>query len=200
MIKLIKEETITEKVTTQIIYREAEIDLKLISSNAENFGNGLFKNKPRPNMKQVFYNKYKNIEGGLNEYTVRILTKGWVFQNDWYIKYEGSGGYYDEFRNNLIQFKQDNGPFILSKIVGINKEGNDTIPFITNEQVSEIVNIMNSLDKDEKTPTLAVPMRLITINGELASETIVANEDGSFPFLTMIDYAIAKELSEPKEE
>lgn len=37
-------------------------------------------------------------------------------------------------------------------------------------------------------------------NGKFTSETIIANEDGSFPFLTMKDYTIAKELSEPKEE
>lgn len=199
MINLIKEETITEKVTTQIIYREAEIDLKVINSNAENLGNGLFQSKPVSGIKPVYYNKYKCIEGGLNEYCMLILTKGWVFKNDWYIDYRGSGSYYDEYRNFLIQFERDDGPFILSKAVGINNERYDAIPFIINEQISTIVNMMNCLEKDEKIPTLAVPMRLVTINDKIYSETIIANEDGSFPLLTMKDYTIAKELAESEE-
>ena len=202
MIKLIEEETITENVTTQIIYREAKIDFELINSNAENLGNGLFKNKPVPGIKQIYYNKYKCIEGGVREYRVCIFTEGWVFKSDWYIKPNSGIGYYAE-NAKLETFKDanGNGPFIQKyKVVGINKEGYDAIPIITNEQVSTIVNIMNCLDTDEKQPTLAVPMRLVTINGKLSSETIIANEDGSFPFLTMKDYAIAKELAESKEE
>ncbi|NRS87793.1 hypothetical protein HNQ02_000700 [Flavobacterium sp. 7E] len=46
---------------------------------------------PVSGIKPVYYNKYKCIEGGLNEYRVRILTKGWVFKNYWYIDYSGSG-------------------------------------------------------------------------------------------------------------
>jgi hypothetical protein len=202
MIKLIKEETITENVTTQIIYREAKIDFQLINSNDENLGNGLFKSKPVSGIKPVYYNKYKCIEGGVNEYRVCIVTEGWVFTNDWYIKPSTGLGHYDD-KAKLETFKNENnnGPFIQKyKVVGINKEGYNAIPIITNEQISKIVNIMNCLDTDEEPPTLAVPMTLITINDKLSSETIIANEDGSFPFLTIKDYAIAKELAESAEE
>lgn len=201
MIKLIKEETIIESVTTQIIYKEAKIDFDLIDAPKEkNYSFGLFKNNPTNGKKQVYYDKYNCIEGGVNEFSVRIYVKGLVFKNDWYIDYQASDSY-SNARKILKMFKGDNSPVNhIFKVVGINKEGYDAIPFITNEQVSEIVNIMNFPEKNEKPPILAVPIRLITINGRPSSETILANEDGSFPFLTMKDYAIAKELAELKEK
>jgi hypothetical protein len=202
MIKLIKEHKVTESVTTQIIYKEAKIDLKYINdSNEKNYGNGLFVSNSEPDTKPVYHNKYKCIERGVREFSVRILTEGLVAKNDWYINYQGTGSYYDPNKDFLTRFKEDSLPLIMrSKVVGLNKEGYDNLPFITEEQISKIVNIMNSLEKDKKLPTLAIPMRLITINGKFSSETIIANDDGSFPFLTMKDYTITKELNEPTEE
>lgn len=198
MIKLITEETITENVITQIIYKEAKIDLECKNYTNQNYGEGLFKRKSVTGIKPVYYDRYKCIEGDVSEYSIRILTTGLVFKNDWYITYRNTSYSSDK---SLTQLESDDRPFTNEhKVVGINDKGYDAIAFITNEQISEIVNILNNLDKDERTPTLAIPMRLVTTNGKFTSETIIANEDGSFPFLTMKDYTIAKELSEPKEE
>ena len=58
MTKLIKEETITQEVTSQIIYKEARIDLKHIS-NKKNYAYGLFRNNPKNDDLHTYYNKYK---------------------------------------------------------------------------------------------------------------------------------------------
>jgi len=199
MTKLIKEETITQEVTSQIIYKEARIDLKHIS-NKKNYAYGLFRNNPKNDDLHTYYNKYKCVEGGVNEFRIHMLIEGLVAKNDWYIDYIQDGYRNDPIKVVLTRFKQNNGPFIMkSKLVGINKEGYENLPFITNDQVSKIVKMYNDLKKDEKISTFAVPMKLVIINGKLISETIIPNEDGSFPFLTMKEYADAKELEESEE-
>lgn len=130
MIKLITEETISENVTTQIIYKEAKIDLECKNYINQNYGEGLFKRKSVSGIKPVYYDKYKCIEGDVSEYSIRILTTGLVFKNDWYIQYRNT---FASSVKCLTQLENDNDPFTNEyKVVGINDKRYDAIPFITN--------------------------------------------------------------------